>query len=268
MTATGPILRNRENKDTVAEMVVEGAKILGILGGIGAVPLLHDAGIQWFWAVGMIASFLVLAASAFYLIRHALRTYDFGDEEQSLWRKVGHLLRHKGRRFWQRVRQRIRQPAETIEEETAITEQGRILIVPYLNILIGIFILATAVTAFFIQRSRGVMNPQLVEIYFGAPALLLWIVGEGIYFYPHFLVRPKHLPQIFALLKSILQVISALFLWVFLGLSIGMDHNNWMLWFSLITAVLGALVGLLAIRLAKRPQQAEHKLNTAVYTAK
>lgn len=237
-----------DENDSRGELAVEAAKIVGILAGIGATPLLQEQ-FRWFWAVGLVAGVLPIAAGIYYLVRQRRR-------EKNAKEKVPTSLRERLARWGQRIwsglknavqfwRWRERWWGESEKRQRPLT------LLPIFTIFIGFFILVPAAIAFFMQRSSLHQNVGLVASYFSAPAILLWITGEGFYLYPHFVVRPKHWPQISSLLKSGLQIISALLLWVFLGVSISLENANWMLWVSLITAVAGFVLGLVAIQSAK-----------------
>ena len=61
-----------DSKDYRGEFVVEAAKIVGILAGIGATPLLQEQ-FHWFWVVGLVAGILPIVAGIYYLARRRRR---------------------------------------------------------------------------------------------------------------------------------------------------------------------------------------------------
>jgi len=241
-----------DKNDSRGELAVEAAKIVGILAGIGATPLLQEQ-FSWFWAVGLVTGVLPIVAGIYYLARQRRREkIANGNASTSLRERFTRW----GQRIWSglktvvqfwRWRERWREWQQGERER----QQRPLTLLPLFTIFIGFFILVPAGIAFFMQRSSLHQNVGLVASYFNAPAILLWITGEGFHLYPHFVVRPKHLPQISGLLKSGLQILSALLLWVFLGVSISLENANWMLWVSLITAVAGFVLGIVAIQSAK-----------------
>ena len=241
-----------DSKDYRGEFVVEAAKIVGILAGIGATPLLQEQ-FHWFWVVGLVAGILPIVAGIYYLARERRREKIAKGEAPAGFRE---RLARWGQRIWSGLKiviQFWRWPERWREwRRTKGERQERPLtLLPIFAISIGFFILIPSAIAFFMLRGSLHQNVGLVASYFNAPAILLWITGEGFNIYPHFLVRPKHWPQISGLLKSGLQIISALLLWVFLGVSISLENANWMLWVSLITAVAGFALGIIAIQSAK-----------------
>ncbi|MCB9423127.1 MAG: hypothetical protein H6667_25235 [Ardenticatenaceae bacterium] len=229
--------------------VVEAAKIVGILAGIGATPLLQDQ-LGWFWAVGLAAGVLPVAAGIYYLVQQRQRGRIVKGKAPAGFRD---RMARWGQRIWSGLKIAVQfwRWQERWQAGKEERRQRPLPLLPILTILIGFFIFIPAGIAFFIQRSALHQNVGLAASYFNAPAILLWITGEGFYVYPHFIIRPKHWPQISGLLKSGLQIISALLLWVFLGVSISLENANWMLWASLITAVAGFVLGIVAIQSAK-----------------
>lgn len=114
------------------------------------------------------------------------------------------------------------------------------VLLPAITISIGVFIMLPAVIALLMQLNH-VKNPDLMAMYFSTPALLLWIAAEGVYFYPHFKTEPKRRPQVMGMLKSTLEILSALVLWVFLGLRFGGPGDyDWLFWIGTVLAIGGA----------------------------
>jgi hypothetical protein len=119
------------------------------------------------------------------------------------------------------------------------------VLLPYLTVLIGVFILAPAAVVASLQDSP-VLNLDLIVMYFSAPAILIWAIGEIPYFFPKILVRPKNAAVVAGIWKSGLQVLSAILFWVFVGLAIGMEEFTWMLWSACGLALAGLALGLVS----------------------
>jgi hypothetical protein len=87
---------------------------------------------------------------------------------------------------------------------------------------------------------------NLLVIYFSTPAILIWAGGQAVRLYPHWVVRPKHLPQISGLLGSGMQLLSALLLWVHLGMDTGIEVSTWMFWLATALAAGGILFNIIS----------------------
>lgn len=129
-------------------------------------------------------------------------------------------------------------------------------LLPLLSIAIGVLIILAATLAHNLEKGSAEFAGW-IEMYFASPALLLWAAGEGIYFYPHFAARPHHIPQVTGMLKSLLQIASAIFIWVYLGLSIGMQAGAWLLWVAAVFGLAGAYFGVLSETVDLRLASAE-----------
>ncbi len=116
---------------------------------------------------------------------------------------------------------------------------------PAVVVLTGVFIFVPAVSAALFKQ-LNVSNFDLIEIYFSSPAVLVWIIGELVYVFPRLVARPKHFSAVAGIVRSVLQVLAALLLWIFLGLSIGRAALALLLWLSIGLALAGLLCGMAA----------------------
>lgn len=238
--------------DNQGQIIGELAKILGILLGIGATPFLGEWTQDWFWVVGLAAGLITFGVGFFYAVR------------QAPVRKRGSALVTRGAAFLRRqfawLKTKVlfwrERPVEAEELTPVPTARPQDephqadepwILWPLFTMGIGLFIAVPAIVA-------GLTGSQDIAMYFSTPAILLWIAGEGFYFYPYFIVKPKRTPEIAAMLRSSLQVLSALLLWVFLGLAAGMAGISWMIGLGAGLAVAGLILGLVAA--AGRPPPA------------
>lgn len=273
------VLQYSDPDDRREVIVNELTKILSVLLGLGAVPLLERR-VDWFWAAGLAAGVLAVGVGLFFIYRRARRrrkqAVDPGGRA-GLRARLQNFGRAVGRAFgraWAWIkskwpfRRRAAAAPETGEDgppaagspaaapsEPAPTNgmmavlrgdaTGTVILLPYLTLWIGIFIFIPSVVAALLQR-MGYLRTDLVLVYFSAPALLVWIGGEGFYFFPRFSTRPRRAPEILGILKSLLIVLSAALLWIFLGLEIGTPGVDWLHRSAIGLAVAGAILGLAA----------------------
>ncbi len=263
-------------RDYFELLVSELVKISAILVGIGITPFLHQRGFAY-WAPGLVAGGLALGISLFFLFRRSNRQASksqtatdaaaggaaSAEAPSKVARKgfrkflaqTGRDLLDHGQVLVQHARQIRRraarpgaasgQPGKDAPAPARLTTPApwqTVVLLPLLA-LIGVFLLVPALAALVFYKSP-VSNLDLILLYFSAPAILAWVIGELVYCFPKIIVRPKHTPEIAGILKSCLQVLSALLLWIFLGLAIGQVEFTWMLWLSIGLALAGLLCGL------------------------
>lgn len=254
--------------DTRGELVTEIAKIIGILLGIGATAWLRER-LTLFWLLGASMGVLTICAGIYYWGRQSMRSYaaqgnlSAGKPAFRTWLKeITRQFRNRLKAIWPRRGNNANSVSATnrAQKQEAIEKKRIITVLPIITILIGILILLPAVAAFGFRRLAAVDQAGLVAVYFSGPAILLWLLGEGVYMYPHFLVTPKHRPQILGIAKSACQIVSALFLWVYLGVGIGMSHTSWMFFLSAGLAGLGFILGIVTILIQ---QEASNPLNVS-----
>ncbi len=266
-----PSLLYNDPHDTLELVACELAKILGILAGIGATPFLRER-LERFWLAGVAAGGIVIAVGLVFLARRYRR--ERPGLFQGLRELPGRLLNGL-RRGWAWIRAHLPgqrkastaglggsgaplpQPApaaagisslETASAQPATTRPAPahpLVLLPYLTVLIGLFILVPAAATSGLQNDP-ILNLDLIAIYFSAPAILIWAIGEVPYFFSKAVVRPKNAAVIAGILKSGLQVLSAILFWVFLGLAIGMQEFTWMLWGASALALAGLVLCLVS----------------------
>lgn len=266
-TAPEPALVYNDPHDTLELVACELAKILGVLVGIGATPFLR-ARLARFGLVEIgVGAFVVLIGLIFWFRR--LRRERPG-LFQGLRALAGRLLAGL-RRAWSWVQDHLpgrrRNSGSEVREAITPARPGEpspvrpVVLLPYLTILIGIFILAPAAVVYSL-RDDPIPDLDLIVLYFSAPAILIWAIGELPYFFSKAVVRPKNASVYAGISKSVLQVLSAILFWIFLGLAIGMEEFTWMLVAAFILALLGLILGLVSEagerrRLQIQPQDIE-----------
>ena len=229
MVETNPNrLRYSDPDDRLETLVSELAKIFGILTGIGIIPFLRGW-LAGYWFVGVAVGLLLLAVGGFFILRRAQRQLIKPDNPpvpanfSARWR------------LWQ---------AAVRSLLAALLDSGQSLVLlPVVVALIGVFIFAPAALTGLFQQLK-VTNSALIETYFSAPAILVWIIGELVYVFPRVVTRPRHRAEIMGIARSILQILSGLVLWVFLGLTMAGAGLLSMLWWAIGLALVGLLCGL------------------------
>lgn len=240
-------------EDPGNEYITEFAKIGGILIGIGAAPILQEQ-VSWFWAVGLSVGIITILAACGYWLRQSLRSFQPGSKTLSRTNKVLYWFRESVKTAFQSVSSRIRQIWERgnkndrgAEKHVSEHPSRIVTVLPIVTFLIGSLIIIASLVAYLLQSQPQIINAGAMSLYFSAPAVLLWMIGEVVDLYPHFLVIPKHRPQVLGIAKSGLQIASALFLWVYLGVAIGMERAAILLLISAIMAIAGAGLGIASI---------------------
>jgi hypothetical protein len=138
--------------------------------------------------------------------------------------------------------------------------------------LIGLFLLLSAVLVACLQSSwaKGLEQGALAQIamYFSAPALLVWVIGEIPYVIPKIVVKPWDGSTITGVLKSGLQALGAVLVWVFLALALVRKEQFWLLYGGLGLALVGLVFGFISAAIERqrertRPQTARQGLESA-----
>ncbi|HEX7976901.1 MAG TPA: hypothetical protein VF498_21010, partial [Anaerolineales bacterium] len=122
---------------------------------------------------------------------------------------------------------------------------------PSLTIAMGVFVLLPAVIALLAQ-AQSLENPARIAAFFSAPVLLLWITAEAVYFAHFNQSGLPGLPRLLGMLASAVQALSAVILWIFLGLSLGLQGMEWLFWVGAGLALLGAVLATAAAVLGNR----------------
>ena len=224
------------NNDYAGLLTAEHSKILGILIGIGATPFLRER-FDWFWIVGLVVGLLTILIGGALAIRYAPKP----ERPTGIWARIkwaGACLLAPFKHVNATVRHRQQD------------ESKPLILLPYLTVAIGFFIALPALTAWFVQWGE-LVNPDLIEMYFGGSAIFLWILGEGFFFYPYFIVKPKRIREFSGMARSILLISSAIFIWVFLGLDIGLEGINWLFWAGILFALVGLLLSFATLRMVR-----------------
>jgi hypothetical protein len=111
------------------------------------------------------------------------------------------------------------------------------------TVLVGALLLFSALAAFALRHLAG-LEPGLFQLYLSTPTILAWTSGEMQFARPLIGTRPKHSAEITGMFAHGLQILGALVLWIFLGLSVGTDSLAWMGWTAAGLSVVGMLVAL------------------------
>jgi MFS family permease len=219
------------------------ASVLGILLGLGGASLMPEDS-TWRWLLGLGGGLLAAGAALAFLLWPVLKTGIPGLLQRSraalaaLWTRAPSIKFQ--RRFpWLSIARREAAAATApAEERPAIRNRQPLPWDVWQGLLIGASLLLPALIVRLLGlHSHGSGN--LLVIYFSTPAILLWAGGQAASLYPHWMVRPKHLPQISGLLGGGMQLLGALLLWVHLGMDSGIEVSTWMFWLSAALAVGG-----------------------------
>ena len=269
-----PNLLYNDPLDTFELVACQLANVVGILAGIGAIPFLRDRQVR-FWTVEAAVGVIVIAVGLFFLVRRACRQRQAGGAPGLFQRLLAFLRRLAGslRHTWAWARSHLpgrrkvadRQVAGKISAAenplsvVANQDPARdLVLLPYLTVLIGGFVLLPAALVASLQYVP-VPNLDQIAMYFSAPAILIWMIGEIPNIFPKLAVRPKSSSIVTGMLKSGLQVLSAVLVWVFLGLARGREEHPWLLVSAIGLALGGLVLGFVSEaaerrRLQTRPQ--------------
>ena len=254
-----PSIQYDDPLDGLEFFCCEAAMTIGILAGIGAPPQLHDL-IDRHWLPGFLIGGALIFIGLLFIIRRYKPRFD-----KSFFNNIFHafssqrleLILH---RMYNYLRRQLYPNRNAVEVDIPATSTAipsplkespdsppttAIILLPFLVILIGLFIAAPTAMVTILQVWK-ISNLDLLAVYFSAPAILFWIIGELVYFFPRITIKPKHLAEYAGLLKSVIQIFSALFLWSYLGLSITNEGFEWMFWAALCLGIAGLLLGLVS----------------------
>lgn len=284
------------------------ANMVGILAGIGAIPLLRDRLGSRFWMAEAAIGALVIVLGLFFLERRAHRLRPFLKRLLSFLRGLPAILRRlpyyiqrlltvlRGlptffrslpafiRRAWNWIRRHLprrrKGPSEQIPIATrAVPETSpavarstapatssatipplrELELLPYQMLLIGLFILLPAAlvacTHSFWAKSLEPAALGQIAVYFSTPALLIWVLGEFPYAFAKIVVQPWNGSIITGVLKSGLQVLSAMLVWVFLALSLAGVEYAWPLFGGLGLALAALVLGFASEAIERRSSQ-------------
>lgn len=221
------------------QTVAEFLQILCIFVGIGTTPLL-SLRFPRFWIMGL-ALGLITCMIGLWLVVQIWR----GKRNTALRQRLAALW------YWFRRWRTDQEPTTTIAStennmHTAVAQPAgkkHHSVLPLATIFIGFFTIILAGVTAYLQRLPDLANEHLIAIYYSAPAILLWIAAEIVYLYPFLIVKPKRWAEISGIGRSLTKVISALLLWVYLGLETGLDNIYWMYLGSMILALISLLLG-------------------------
>lgn len=260
-------LKHAQRSLWTAEIV----QLLCIYVGIGATPFLRRL-TPWFWAAGIalgLVAVVVGVAIAWQVRRLRARRQPTAVHPTSAARPA--LLQRllaPFHRLASRLRRRRAAPEASssfrARAEDASSDMPPRVVLPAATILIGVFTVIPAAVAAFVQWNPVIDDEHLVAMFFSGPAILLYIAAEGFYFYPRLVEKPKRTAEIAGMARSLTKSISALLLWVYLGLAFGMDGIGWMFWTSIALAGASLVLGTLANRQSLRRQQERDALEQAL----
>lgn len=247
-------------EDSLEFFCCEAAITIGILAGIGVPPQLHDL-LNRHWLPGVLIGAALIGVGILFIIRRykpRLAMSEFINFLQGISIQRMELLFQRMYNFLRKQLNPIHDAVAVgpptgktaisapLNESMAGSGTGSVIVLPFLVILIGIFITTPTAMVTILQVWK-ITNLDLLAVYFSAPAILFWIIGELVYFFPRITIKPKHLAEYAGLLKSAFQIISALLLWSYLGLTITNEGFEWMFWAALALGTAGLLIGLVSL---------------------
>ena len=152
----------------------------------------------------------------------------------------------------------VEAPVETPSAAAPAPSPARdLVLLPYQTLLVGLFLLLPAILVAVLQR---IPFPSLdqVAIYFGTPALLIWVGGEFLYLQPKIAIKPWDSLVLTGILKSALQLLGAALVLAYLALALGSLVRPGLLLGGLGLALVGLALGLVSAagerrRLPTRP---------------
>ncbi|MEZ4870556.1 MAG: hypothetical protein R3C14_55010 [Caldilineaceae bacterium] len=133
-------------------------------------------------------------------------------------------------------------PATQLRQRTSVAawftmlQEWLYLLTP--TVTIGVFVILAALVGMIFQRN-GLAKAGALGAYFGLPALILWLLVQGTAFYTQLIIRPKRLPQLMGMAAGLVQLISTLFLWIYLGLALALTPVSGLFWLATGLALAG-----------------------------
>lgn len=220
------------------------ASVLGILAGLGGASLLEEDSPRR-WVLGLGGGVLVLGAALVYLLWPLMKTGIPGLLQRSraaLSILVARLpaVKLQKRVPWLSITRRAAESESSAGPAPASASQQSHTPLSWeiwQALLVGAILLLPALSV-RLAGAHGSGRANLLAIYFSTPAIILWAGSQAVDLYPHWVVRPRHLPQISGLLGGGMQLLGALLLWVHLGMDSSIEVSTWMFW--LAAALAGA----------------------------
>lgn len=286
-------LLNHDPQDPLEWITCQLANLVGIAAGIGVLPLLSDYLPIPFWKAEMLVGVLCILVGLIFLERRTPRLLPFLKRMFGFLRRLPSIFKRliaflRGlpallRRAWDWIRRHLPgrrkgSPEQVSPETPAVKESPpeaapstasdtipqvhQLVLLPYMTLLIGLLILLPAILVDWLHPLE-VLDQNLdlvyIAVYFSAPALLIWVVAEIPYILPKIVVKPWDGSVVTGLLKSGLQALGAVLVWVYLALSLGKEEHTWLLFGGLGLALMGLIFGFISEaierqRIRTRPQ--------------
>lgn len=114
------------------------------------------------------------------------------------------------------------------------------------TVTIGVFVLLGALVALILQRYE-IDRAGALAVYFSLPGLLLWVIVEGMACYNNLIIQPKRLTQLAAIGGSLLQLMGALFLWIYLGLAVTLERLGGLFTLAAALVLAGVILGVIGL---------------------
>jgi hypothetical protein len=114
------------------------------------------------------------------------------------------------------------------------------------TVTIGIFVVLGALVALILQRYE-ITRAGALAVYFSLPGLLLWVIVEAMELYTNLIIQPKRLAQLAAIGGSALQLVGALFLWIYLGLAVTLERLGGLFTLAAGLVLAGVILGIIAL---------------------
>lgn len=114
------------------------------------------------------------------------------------------------------------------------------------TVTIGVFVLLGALVALILQ-SYEIERAGALAVYFSLPGLLLWVIVEGMAGYNNLIIQPKRLAQLAAIGGSLLQLVGALFLWIYLGLAVTLERLGALFTLAAALVLAGVILSIIAL---------------------
>jgi hypothetical protein len=230
--------------------LVEWIKVLALLAGVGAIPLLAPILGTWAWTVSLAAGLLLVGLGLYSLFRSGRQARAQARAEHSAGVLAeAHLT---GRTI--QVTARRKKPADTGKGDILAGAGAGNLRQGTWLILFGMLILLPAGAAPLLSLAE-IPQPHLVTAFLGSPALVLWIVFESLAIYASWQPRPTGQAAILGLVCSAAQALAAFLIWIFLGLSYawGAASTSGLFWAGAGLALVGAVAGTLIPSASRQP---------------
>lgn len=260
-----PLFTYYSSRNVHGETIAELLQIFCIFVGIGTLPLIGEQDPRFLFVRYGLG--LVTLIGGLWLVIQNVPRYVFRYRYAAFLRRFGRL-RERFRVLRSRGSTTAVSPQSenNVSDATAVArlrqnDKQRLTILPTATILISLF---TLILAEVTRQTSQTENGHLIAIYYSAPAILLWIAAEIFYIYPFLGVKPQRAVEVTGILRSLTKIVSALFLWVYLGLATGLDNITWMIYFSIVLALLSLVLGHISLwqkqkRALELKQQAEKR---------